>query len=57
MDPDTSLSKGSWDAALLAAGSGLMAIDALIEPAKQHFVLSAPQDIMQHRTVQWVFVW
>jgi len=31
MDPDTSLSKGSWDAALLAAGSGLTAIDALIE--------------------------
>lgn len=29
LDPDTSASKASWDAALLAAGSGLAAIDAL----------------------------
>tara|TARA_Y100000590_G_scaffold199458_1_gene226510 strand:+ start:23002 stop:24009 length:1008 start_codon:yes stop_codon:yes gene_type:complete len=31
MDPDTAISKGSWDAARLAAGSGLAAVDALIE--------------------------
>lgn len=29
LDPDTSVSAGSWDAALLAAGAGLTAIDAL----------------------------
>ncbi|HET9075709.1 MAG TPA: histone deacetylase [Acidimicrobiales bacterium] len=29
IDPDTRVSTGSWDAALLAAGSGLAAVDAL----------------------------
>ena len=31
MDPDTRISKGSWDAARLAAGSGLAAVEALIQ--------------------------
>ena len=31
MDPDTGISAGSWDAARLAAGSGLTAVEALIQ--------------------------
>jgi acetoin utilization deacetylase AcuC-like enzyme len=31
VDPDTTVSAGSWDAALLAAGSGLVAVEALSE--------------------------
>jgi acetoin utilization deacetylase AcuC-like enzyme len=43
LDPDTPVSEGSWDAALVAAGSGLVAIDLLDEgQATSAFVAVRP---------------
>jgi len=43
LDPDTHVSPGSWDAALVAAGCGLMAIDALERgDAETAFVMARP---------------
>ena len=42
LDADTAVSPGSYEAALLAAGSGLMAVDQALQTGKRAFLLVRP---------------